>query len=253
MLLKYDLMILNFLFHFPTIFQTFGMATLLVLRSNKNTPSPSPSSSAIAAQSPTALTPSEQPQKKVESEIASLHDKSPAQESADRLPKFEPMIDASALYSGVRRLNLIVELGVPSALPEASLVASMLDLRAPVLPRACFLLECAAVIHAVNKQPNRLLVNAPASTSVQEGIRYHLAAYRQMARVCHSWADALGVRLAKVMAKELNLGCTFSHSSGSSTPSSVQKEEQENFFLDCEFFLCRFKNELKSLFHQQHR
>ena len=62
----------------------------------------------------------------------------------------------------MQSLGILLEFSPPGTLPEASVLAAMLDIQAPVLARAAFFLECAQFVHRLNqgkwpdwmKQPN---------------------------------------------------------------------------------------------------
>lgn len=55
------------------------------------------------------------------------------------------------LKSGMLKYQFLLETCTPGTVPDAQLVAAMLDLKAPVLARAAFLIECSHFVHRCNR------------------------------------------------------------------------------------------------------
>ena len=55
------------------------------------------------------------------------------------------------LKDGMLKFQFLLDSCTPGSLPDAQLVAAMLDLKAPVLARAAFLLECCHFVHRCNR------------------------------------------------------------------------------------------------------
>ncbi|VDK20530.1 unnamed protein product [Taenia asiatica] len=133
------------------------------------------------------------------------------------------LVDLPALKENLRDFAFLLECLEPGTLPEPQLVASFLDLNAPVLARACLLLECAFFVHRCNRgewpawmkinlplpiqqaehltqsatssQRIAISISGPASTSA-DPIDLRSSAFRTTAqiqwsagRLFHSWAE----------------------------------------------------------------
>nr|CDS15467.1 protein unc 80 [Echinococcus granulosus] len=139
------------------------------------------------------------------------------------------LVDLPALKENLRDFAFLLECLEPGTLPEPQLVASFLDLNAPVLARACLLLECAFFVHRCNRGewPAWMKINLPlpiqqaehltqSTTSSQriaisisgpasagaDSIDLHSSAFCTTSqiqwsagRLFHSWAEALGIRI----------------------------------------------------------
>ena len=55
------------------------------------------------------------------------------------------------LKDGMLKFQFLLDTCTPGSIPDAQLVAAMLDLKAPVLSRAAFLLECCHFVHRCNR------------------------------------------------------------------------------------------------------
>ncbi|GAA48500.1 protein unc-80 homolog [Clonorchis sinensis] len=73
-------------------------------------------------------------------------------ESAAAQPLVEHRwVNAPALKEGLLEFSFLMECCEPGTILEPELVAALLDLDAPVVARACLLLECAAFVHRCNR------------------------------------------------------------------------------------------------------
>ncbi|KAK4476002.1 hypothetical protein MN116_001236 [Schistosoma mekongi] len=61
------------------------------------------------------------------------------------------LINLSALKEGLLDFSFLLDCCEPGSIPEPQLIAALFDLDAPVLARACLLLECAFIVHRCNR------------------------------------------------------------------------------------------------------
>ncbi|KAH8865931.1 Protein unc-80 like [Schistosoma japonicum] len=61
------------------------------------------------------------------------------------------LVNLSALKEGLLDFAFLLDCCEPGSIPEPQLIAALFDLDAPVLARACLLLECAFVVHRCNR------------------------------------------------------------------------------------------------------
>ncbi|KAL4233067.1 Protein unc-80 [Mactra antiquata] len=123
------------------------------------------------------------------------------------------MVDKFIIKSGMLRFNFLLECCHPGTVPDAQLVAAMIQLDAPVSARATLLLECAHFVHRCNHGdwPNWMRLNLPSfrhsssalhSRGQPSGYRRTLNLQKAAGRLFYSWAENLGYQLEYMMAKE---------------------------------------------------
>eukprot|EP00795_Rhopilema_esculentum_P015050 gene15050-6214_t len=100
------------------------------------------------------------------------------------------LIDLSALLKGIKHFRFISSFIAPGHVPEAALIAALMDLRAPVLARAAVLLECCHLVHACNKGTGDVFSRPEFSTK------------KDMAMMFHKWALAIGGKLESIIEME---------------------------------------------------
>uniref|UniRef100_A0A0N4ZFZ3 UNC80 domain-containing protein n=1 Tax=Parastrongyloides trichosuri TaxID=131310 RepID=A0A0N4ZFZ3_PARTI len=61
------------------------------------------------------------------------------------------MIHLKNLREGIRRFNFLLEMSNPGNVLDAPLIGALIDLKSPVISRACILLECSFYINRCNK------------------------------------------------------------------------------------------------------
>ncbi|KAM7539779.1 hypothetical protein Aperf_G00000028389 [Anoplocephala perfoliata] len=137
------------------------------------------------------------------------------------------LIDLPALKENLRDFAFLLDCLEPGTLPEPQLVASFLDLNAPVLARACLLLECAYFVNRCNRgewpawmkmnlplpiqqaehlaqassQHISISVSGPAGAGTEpidcsaSTVRTTAQIQHAAGRLFHSWAEALGIRI----------------------------------------------------------
>ncbi|TPP63105.1 hypothetical protein FGIG_03319 [Fasciola gigantica] len=127
-------------------------------------------------------------------------------------------VNTPALKEGLRDFAFLMECCEPGTIPEPQLVAALLDLDAPVVARACLLLECANLVHRCNRgewaswmkfnlpstyQPGtasaahvgqRLSPNA-GGVNGSGGIPDMMVVKRNAGNLFHAWGEALGSRV----------------------------------------------------------
>ena len=77
------------------------------------------------------------------------------------------MVPVDVVQTGMDRFNFLLETCVPGTVPDPLLIAALLDLpKAPVVTRACYLLECAYFVHQCNRGqwPNWLKSQLPSAS-----------------------------------------------------------------------------------------
>ncbi|XP_052808844.1 protein unc-80-like isoform X2 [Mya arenaria] len=130
------------------------------------------------------------------------------------------LVDKFIVKSGMLRFNFLLECCHPGTVPDPQLVASMIQLEAPVSARATLLLECAHFVHRCNHGdwPNWMRLNLPSfrhsssalhSRGQPSGIRRTLNLQKAAGRLFYSWAENLGYQLEYQMARERQ--SRFSH------------------------------------------
>ncbi|BHF58580.1 Protein unc-80 [Sparganum proliferum] len=158
---------------------------------------------------------------------------------AGKLVVERKLVDISALREDLLDFSFLLECSEPGSLPESELVASFLDLNAPVLARACLLLQCAYFVNKCNRgewpawmkmnfpmpvqqathtnlqppaQPIAISISGPTATSGVEidnrGVRIQKnTAQIQWAagRLFHAWAEALGIRIMEFLDNPANV------------------------------------------------
>ncbi|TGZ66684.1 hypothetical protein CRM22_005205 [Opisthorchis felineus] len=176
-------------------------------------------------------------------------------ESAAAQPLVEHRwVNAPALKEGLLEFSFLMECCEPGTILEPELVAALLDLDAPVVARACLLLECAAFVHRCNRGEwaGWMKFNLPSSfhhsaasshptsirpspgTGVGSGasagsgmngdssVSDIAALKRNAGRLFHAWGEALGRRLGNFI-QQLNTNgqpakSTSGNASGTATP-----------------------------------
>uniref|UniRef100_A0A5K3ERF1 Ras-GAP domain-containing protein n=1 Tax=Mesocestoides corti TaxID=53468 RepID=A0A5K3ERF1_MESCO len=155
----------------------------------------------------------------------------PSDQKPSKLVTERKLIDLLALKENLRDFTFLLECLEPGTLPEPQLAASFLDLNAPVLARACLLLECAYFVNRCNRgewpswmkmnfpmpmqqvehnsqitaasqQHIAISISGPTGNSVSDAGDQKVAGARSTTqiqwaagRLFHSWAEALGIRL----------------------------------------------------------
>ncbi|XP_072743186.1 protein unc-80 homolog isoform X2 [Anoplolepis gracilipes] len=123
------------------------------------------------------------------------------------------LVPRFAVFNGMLRFSFLLETCQPGSVPDPHLMASLLDLPyAPVVSRACLILECAHLVHQCNKghwptwmkhnfpmfRPSVPINNRNASTALR---RVHVL-QRTAGKLFYQWAEAIGARLEEFLAED---------------------------------------------------
>lgn len=122
------------------------------------------------------------------------------------------LVSIPHVRSGILRFNLLLEACNPGSLPDPSILAAMLDLRAPLVARAAFFLEVAHFVHSCNRghwPPWMKLTlpifrnSVPGKTlnNPRRGSSFNVM-HRAAGRMFYTWAEAIGARLEEMQMKE---------------------------------------------------
>ncbi|XP_046453317.1 protein unc-80 homolog isoform X4 [Daphnia pulex] len=126
------------------------------------------------------------------------------------IPRERKMVSGPAIYDGMLRLSFLLEACQPGTIPDANLIAAVLDLpQSPVIARAAFLFECAHFVNRCNRGqwPSWMKLNLPfyrpsgplSNRGTPSGQRRTHILQRLGGRMFFSWAEAIGVRLEEIL------------------------------------------------------
>ncbi|EFN65650.1 Uncharacterized protein KIAA1843 [Camponotus floridanus] len=154
------------------------------------------------------------------------------------------LVPCSAVFNGMLRFSFLLETCQPGSVPDPHLMASLLDLPyAPVVSRACLILECAHLVHQCNKghwptwmkhnfpmfRPSVPINNRNASTTLR---RVHVL-QRTAGKLFYQWAEAIGARLEEFLAEDKqNMEQIINIVSDESKQRDLILEDEEEDFLD---------------------
>ncbi|CAG5120059.1 unnamed protein product, partial [Candidula unifasciata] len=154
------------------------------------------------------------------------------------------MVDKFLIKSGMLRFSFLLECCHPGSLPDPQLIASMLDLEAPVSARAALLLECAQFIHRCNRGdwPNWMRLNLPSfrhtvaalqNRGQPSGYRRNLMLQRAAGRMFYTWAENLGLQMEYILAKEhADRLAVIDEVKDENRKKILRAEDEEEDFLD---------------------
>lgn len=121
------------------------------------------------------------------------------------------LVSIPHVRSGMLRFNLLLEACNPGSLPDPSVLAAMLDLRAPLVARAAFYLEVAHFVHSCNRGhwPPWMKLSLPIFrnsvpgkvANARRGSSFNVL-HRAAGRMFYTWAEAIGARLEDMLMKE---------------------------------------------------
>uniref|UniRef100_T1K5F1 Uncharacterized protein n=2 Tax=Tetranychus urticae TaxID=32264 RepID=T1K5F1_TETUR len=153
------------------------------------------------------------------------------------------LICMPAIRNGMIKFAFLLETCSPGTLPDPPLIAAVLDIKAPVLSRAAFFLECAHFVHRCNKGswPSWMKLNFPIFRpgAVKSGSgsclrdRASQSLHRNAGRMFYLWAEALGAHLEEIVFNEKNI----SKEDESNVNQDESKRKQLKNEEDCEDFL----------------
>ncbi|KRX53102.1 Protein unc-80 [Trichinella sp. T9] len=152
------------------------------------------------------------------------------------------MVSLGALQDGIRRFNFILETCRPGTAPDPPLVASMLDLKAPVISRAAVLVECAYFVHRCNRgywpewirmgQPSKSFTSgAPLGRGTPSVLRGTNLLQKNAGKMFYHWALALGSKLNSILNQEKSTYSNFSIPSDELLKTQLRvSDDLEDFF-----------------------
>ncbi|KAL0104477.1 hypothetical protein PUN28_017301 [Cardiocondyla obscurior] len=154
------------------------------------------------------------------------------------------LVPRSSVFDGMLRFSFLLETCQPGSVPDPHLMASLLDLPyAPIVSRACLILECAYLVHQCNKghwpawmkhnfpmfRPSVPMNNRNASTALR---RVHVL-QRTAGKLFYQWAEAIGARLEEFLIEDKqNVEQVTSIVSDESKQRELILEDEEEDFLD---------------------
>ncbi|XP_018375379.1 PREDICTED: protein unc-80 homolog isoform X1 [Trachymyrmex cornetzi] len=154
------------------------------------------------------------------------------------------LVPRFAVFEGMLRFSFLLETCQPGSVPDPHLMASLLDLPyAPVVSRACLILECAHLVHQCNKghwpawmkhnfpmfRPSVPINSRNASTALR---RVHVL-QRTAGKLFYQWAEAIGARLEEFLAEDKQtMEQVTSIVSDETKQRDLIMEDEEEDFLD---------------------
>ncbi|XP_045467085.1 protein unc-80 homolog isoform X2 [Harmonia axyridis] len=129
--------------------------------------------------------------------------------------KERKLISTTTVLNGTMRFSFLLEACPPGSVPDANLLASVLDLpRSANVARAAFLMECAYFVHCCNKGqwPSWMKLNYPIfrpsvplpARGPPTGIRRSHILQRSAGKMFQQWAEMLGQRLESMIKEDKN-------------------------------------------------
>ncbi|CAD5116523.1 DgyrCDS5405 [Dimorphilus gyrociliatus] len=158
------------------------------------------------------------------------------------LLKEKRLVNSYAVKSGMLRFNLMLDCCLPGTVPDAHLMAALLDLEAPIVARATLFLECAYFINKCNKGewPNWMKRNLPQlarrsfhNRNQPTGYKYTLLLQRNAAKMFHLWGEAIANRMWYILNEEANDNFAFGQQvKDEKVKKELRVEDDEEDFLD---------------------
>ncbi|KAK0169585.1 hypothetical protein PV327_011486, partial [Microctonus hyperodae] len=154
------------------------------------------------------------------------------------------LVPRLAVFKGMQRFSFLLETCQPGSVPDHHLISAILDLPyAPVVARACLLLECAHLVHQCNKGqwPAWMKISLPmyrpsvpmGSRNAPNSIRRTHVLQRAAGKLFHQWAEAISSRLEEFMAADKhNVDEIIAMVSDENKQKELLVEDEEEDFLD---------------------
>ncbi|EYB89024.1 hypothetical protein Y032_0237g3240 [Ancylostoma ceylanicum] len=119
-------------------------------------------------------------------------------------------LDHKGMFEGVRRFAFLLETTRPGTFPDPPLIAALLHLKSPVLPRAALLLECCHFVSRCNRgqwpewirssHHRTLSLGGPlANRGTPSGTRRMHSLQRSAGRYFYQWALQIGEQLSRLI------------------------------------------------------
>ncbi|XP_035727921.1 protein unc-80 homolog isoform X2 [Vespa mandarinia] len=154
------------------------------------------------------------------------------------------LVPRTAIYDGMLRFSFLLETCQPGSVPDHHLMAAILDLPyAPVVARACLILECAHLVHQCNKGhwPTWMKLNFPMfrpsvpinNRNASSALRRIHVLQRTAGKLFYQWAEAIGARLEELLIEEKqNVDQVIAMVSDENKQRDLIIEDEEEDFLD---------------------
>ncbi|XP_076295580.1 unc80, NALCN channel complex subunit isoform X9 [Lasioglossum baleicum] len=174
----------------------------------------------------------------------SLESGEASRESEFVVLKERRLVPRNPIFEGMQRFSFLLETCQPGSVPDHYLMAAILDLPyAPVVARACLLLECAHFVHLCNKGqwPTWMKSNFPvyrpsvpisSQTAASMITRIHVT-QRTAGKLFYQWAEAIGARLEELLLEDKqNMDQITAMISDEGKQRDLIIEDEEEDFLD---------------------
>ncbi|KAI1727311.1 cation channel complex component UNC80 domain-containing protein [Ditylenchus destructor] len=182
-------------------------------------------------------------------ENGNIHEQEKLGDVQQSVPSFLPprkLVIIRDVREGAGRFAFLLETCRPGQMPDAPLVAALMELKAPVLSRAVLLLECAHFVHRCNKgdwpewtriggssaiQSRNVMVGGSGNTAsnfaggTRGGSRKTFLLQRAAGRHFYEWAVQVGLRIQRMLELE------------EQKPKTVEDKKQTKILDDVEDFL----------------
>ncbi|RWS14513.1 protein unc-80-like protein [Dinothrombium tinctorium] len=151
------------------------------------------------------------------------------------------LVPLPIVRNGMLRFSFLLEACAPGSIPDAPLIAAILDIKAPIVARAAFFFECANFVHSCNRGqwPSWMKLHLPifrpsgplkSSTSTEIRERNYNSLHRSAGRMFYQWAEAIGAYLEQIMFNEKNL--SEYNNLDETRRKQLKTEDEEEDFLD---------------------
>ncbi|KAH9417878.1 Protein unc-80, partial [Dermatophagoides pteronyssinus] len=147
------------------------------------------------------------------------------------------------LKDGMLKFQFLLDTCTPGSIPDAQLVAAMLDLKAPVLSRAAFLLECCHFVHRCNRgqwpgwmkmnfnffrpsgprHGSQTVVRSRASTTLQ----------KYAGRCFYQWGELLSSRLEDILQNDIDMMQSAAIADSDGNQQQQQQDEDDFLTVSC--------------------
>ncbi|XP_034937651.1 protein unc-80 homolog isoform X5 [Chelonus insularis] len=154
------------------------------------------------------------------------------------------LVPHTAIFDGMQRFSFLLETCQPGSVPDHHLMAAILDLPyAPVVARACIILECAHLVHQCNKGhwPTWMKINLPifrpsiplSGRNHPIGLRRTHVLQRAAGKLFYQWAEAISSRLEEFLNEDKqNIDNIIAMVGDENKQRELLIEDEEEDFLD---------------------
>ncbi|XP_035712762.1 protein unc-80 homolog isoform X4 [Folsomia candida] len=151
------------------------------------------------------------------------------------------LVSKDVVKAGIRRFGFLLEITHPGSLPDAGLMAALLDLpKTVVVARSCMLLECSYLVHACNRGHWPLWMKFPIFRPSCAGLpakpvaskSKSYALQRMSGKMFHQWGEAINARLEEYNKKNRQKLMELDLSDEAKQKELAQNDEEEDFLDD---------------------